>query len=545
VKIARHIGEKLAPTAAFVGLGVVLFAAAMTGPLDYDEEHYVAGAYFARDLSVYRDFVSVQPPLYTWILSAVLDVVDDWYLLTARLVTWVFGFGACALLYSLLTSCGTGRVGAFALVVGFATSPFTEGPLVETRNDIMPLCFFLAALRLCLGADGEFSRSVPRLMLSGLFAALAMAMKYTYVFAAPILAAVLLYDEHVRREANSVFTAPRTGSFLAGAALGALPLVYSLAVHRDRFVFETLQFHLTAGFDWYQSQGFGEFVTLEHKIRSLPRQVMLRGNASILVIGAVSALAVALSSRFRRISRWEPRTIALVGLFCGALVFATLAGPGAHAMYFAPVVALGALLAGRVYAAARPGIPPWLTAMLLIISLLPAATAYQRYGARVVRSADLGQWTGVQTHRSAVRIAQMLAQHGVSGHVATLFPVVVMDANRVLPEFAAGPFFFRSADIYSAEQVAQLHGVGPATLETLFAVSPPAAIVGGFGPFRFKWNPSMDAALIDYARRSGFVRVADDWTLNGYRNGQVWIGPANQEAAPRTSNNGTPRGIQR
>ena len=37
------------------------------------------------------------------------------------------------------------------------------------------------------------------------------------------------------------------------------------------------------------------------------------------------------------------------------------------------------------------------------------------------------------------------------GHVATLFPVVVMDANRVLPEFAAGPFFFRSADAYSAE----------------------------------------------------------------------------------------------
>ena len=143
----------------------------------------------------------------------------------------------------------------------------------------------------------------------------------------------------------------------------------------------------------------------------------------------------------RRIFRWEPRAIALVGLFCGALVFATLAGP--HAMYFAPVAALGALLAGRVYAAARPGIPPWLTAMLLIISFLPAAPAYQRYGGWLVRSADLGQWTGIQTHRSALRIAQMLAQQGVSGHVATLFPIVVIDANRVLPEFAAGPFFFR------------------------------------------------------------------------------------------------------
>jgi hypothetical protein len=196
----------------------------------------------------------------------------------------------------------------------------------------------------------------------------------------------------------------------------------------------------------------------------------------------------------------------------------------------APVAALGALLAGRIYAAAQPRMPAWLTAMMLVASLLPATPAYQRYGRWLARSADLGQWTGIQTHRSAVRIAQMLAQQGVSGHVATLFPTVVIDANSVLPEFAAGPFFFRSADSYPAEQVAQLRGVGPATIDSLFAVSPPAAIVAGFGPCRFKWNPPMDAALIDYARRSGFVRVADDWAVNGYRNGQVWVRPPRQGA---------------
>ncbi len=528
MKIARRRAERLAPAAAFVGLGVVLFAAAMTGPLDYDEELYVAGAYFARSLSVYRDFVSVQPPTYTWVLSAVFDLVGNWYLLTARLVTWVFGLGACALLYSLLASWGTGRVAAFALVLAFVTSPFTQGPLVETRNDIMPLFLFLAALRLCLDANGEFSRTVPRLVLGGFFAALAGTTKYNYLFAAPILAAALLYDEHVHRGANRAFSAPRTGSFLAGAALGALPLVYSLVIHQDRFVFETLQFHLTAVSDWYRAQGYGELLTLEHKLKSLPGRMILRGNASMLIIGTLSALALALrrSRDSRRIFRCGPRAIALILLFCGALGLATLSGPAPHAVYFAPVAALGALLVGHVYAAARPGIPQWLTSMVLIISLLPAAPAYQRYGGWLVRSTDLDQWTGIQTHRSAVRIAQMLAQRGLSGHVATLFPVVVMDANRVLPEFAAGPFFFRSADAYSAEQVAQLHGVGPATLETLFAVSPPAAIVAGFGPFRFKWNPPMDAALIDYARRSGFVRVADDWSVNGYRNGQVWVRPA-------------------
>jgi hypothetical protein len=124
-----------------------------------------------------------------------------------------------------------------------------------------------------------------------------------------------------------------------------------------------------------------------------------------------------------------------------------------------------------------------------------------------------------------LRIAELLAQHKVSGHVATLCPIVALDANEVRPEFSAGPFFFRSADRYSPYEITQLHAVGPATLERLFAAAPPAAIVAGFGPFRFKWNPPMDAALTDYAKRAGYLPAAQNWRVGGYRNGQVWVRP--------------------
>ena len=519
------VSEQLVLIAAFAGLAVVLLASAMTANLDYDEEQYVAGAYFARGLSVYRDFISFQPPPYTWILAAVYDAVSGWYLLAARVVTWVFALGSCMLLFSLLLAFGTGRIGAFVLVLGFVTSPFALGPLALTRNDIMPLFFVLAGLRFCLGPGGELTPSAPRTMASGFFLALSAATKYSYVFAAPVVAAALLYDEYIRRDPNRAFSASRAGSFVVGATVGILPLLYSLAVHQDRFVFLTLEFHLTAVYDWYRVQGYGELLTLQHKMKSLPRQLLRHGNATILFIFVCFVFAAAFkkSRNPRHLFRWSPGVIALVGLFCGALIFATFVGP--HAMYFAPVTALGALLAGRVYAMATPEIPRALTAMLLIVSLVPAAPALLRYGRQLIRSTDLAEWTGIQTHRSAVRIARILAQHGVSGHVATLFPTIVMDVNRVLPEFAAGPFFFRSADTYPAERVAQLHGVGPTTLENLFAVSPPAAIVGRFSSFRFKWNPPLDAALIDYARRSGFVRVADDWAINGYRYGEVWVRP--------------------
>ena len=428
---ARLISEQVALPAALVGLAVVLFAAAMTTNLNYDEEQYVAGAYFARGLSLYRDFISFQPPPYTWILAALFDALGGWYLLAARVVTFVFAFGTCVLLFSLLISFRTGRVGAFALLLGFLTSPFTVGPLVLTRNDIMPLFFFLLGLRLWLGPDGEISRSAARIMLSGFFMALAVATKYSYVFAPPVVGAALLYDEYVRGEAKWPFSAPRTRWFLAGATLGVLPLIYSLAVHQERFVFSTLLFHLTAVHDWYRSQGLGELLTLQHKVKSLPRQIIRHGNATIFFIFAFSAIALTFTFRrswaLWRTYRSDPRAITLLVLFFSALGFATLVGP--HAMYFAPVTALGMLLTGPIYAAARPSIPRWLTATLLIISLAPAAPAFMRYGRLLLRSADLGQWTGIQTHRSAIRIAQILAQHAVSGHVATLFPIVVMDVN--------------------------------------------------------------------------------------------------------------------
>ena len=214
-----------------------------------------------------------------------------------------------------------------------------------------------------------------------------------------------------------------------------------------------------------------------------------------------------------------PLDIALeFGLVFGALVFAIIVGP--HPMYYAPVAALGALLAGRVCAGARSSIPRAVFAALLIISLLPAIPAFARYHWLFKQSINPEHWVGVQAHRSAVHISRILAQRGVWARCDAL------SDGRAGRESSPSGIRRRTvsggADAYAAERVAQLHGVGPATLDALFASSPPGAIVAGFGPFRFN---GMDAALIDYARRSGYVIVSDDWTVTGYKNGQVWVRP--------------------
>jgi hypothetical protein len=116
------------------------------------------------------------------------------------------------------------------------------------------------------------------------------------------------------------------------------------------------------------------------------------------------------------------------------------------------------------------------------------------------RSTELSQWTGIQTHphRSAVQIADILGSREISGHVATLFPIVVLDANQALPEFATGSsFLVRTA-------------IPPSTSRERAAWARPRWIVSSLHRrSRPSWRASascdsqfMDTALIEHARRA-------------------------------------------
>ena len=563
-----------------VGLGIVLFAAAMTADMNYDEEQYVSGAYFARSLSIYRDFISFQPPVYTWIVSMALHVASPWYLLAARVVTGILSVGTSLLLVSLLLSVGTGRLAAFALVLAFVASPFMEIPLATARNDIMPLFFLLLGLRFFFGRRWEIARGAGRQLGAGFFLVLAACTKYTYAFAAPVLALAVLWDSYGARKQNErLLSVVPVLWFLVGAAAGALPVLYELLVNFRNFVFSTVVFHTTAGLIWYRDQGLGYLLSHRSKLYGIVQVFTSGGNATLLIVAAGGALCPLLSRdpgmfRNRRrpfgplivlaalfavgcILAYVPtlsRTIylapvAALGALCVGMLYwavrppiprplatllATLFGAGvilaylpyvptsAHTMYFAPVAAVGTLCVGMLYSTVRPAIPRLLAAGLLALALLPTVSAFARYGELLARSTNVREWTGVKVHRSAMAIADLITKGGASGHVATLFPMTVLDANAVRPEFASGPFFFRSADAFSAEQIAQLHGVGPKTLDTLFAVSPPAAIVGGF-QFK-KWNSRMDEPLIEYAKRNGYRKVAEGVGIQAYPEGEVWGG---------------------
>ncbi|HZP88907.1 MAG TPA: hypothetical protein VFB54_19000 [Burkholderiales bacterium] len=99
------------------GSAIVSFPAAVTADADCDEEHYIASGYFARELSLHRDFISFQPSPYTWMLAAVLSVVDRRYPGTARIVRCIFSVAIARLPFSFTRTHGAGRLAAFVLLL--------------------------------------------------------------------------------------------------------------------------------------------------------------------------------------------------------------------------------------------------------------------------------------------------------------------------------------------------------------------------------------------------------------------------------------------
>jgi 4-amino-4-deoxy-L-arabinose transferase-like glycosyltransferase len=500
--------------AAFGVLGIVLFASAMVAPLPYDEEQYIAGSYFAMTLSPYRDFISLQPPLFTWLHAALFALSDGWYVLTARIAAAVLGITVCVLLYSLLRSLGADRFASFVLVLAFVTSPFLRDALGHARNDLLPLCLLLAGWRLMLAGDGTLTPSAARLAATGLAFSLATTAKYSYVFAAPIALAALVWLHWPRRPWRDRAVL----GYVACAALGVLPLGVELAWHGERFVWETVRYHMEAMVGYYQEQGQGELLDLAGKLDLLVLRLGRYGSAALAAV-IVGAMAIVASRHRERALAREPVLLTLVAMLIAATLLALRVGP--HAMYFVPSAALATLIAARLYAEASDAIARRTMVAFLVLCLLPAAPVFLRYGAHLKRALDPARWVGMEAHASAQRVAQLMAEHGATGHVATVWPTLVLDAHTVRPEFSAGPFFFRSADRDSPERVFALRGVGPATLEKRFASDPPGAILGGFGPFDLFNN--IDAPLLEYAKRHGYRLVAPNWKAAGYENGQLWV----------------------
>ncbi len=474
-------------------LGIVLlFTNAMTSYPTYDEDQYIAAGVLAQTLLPYRDFAYLQAPLYPFVLAAAFKLSGGYYLLTARLLTFALATGAASLLWRILRRLGASPGLAALLLLACITSPFVAAPLSTTRNDALPLALLLAGLAVLPGVGGQGGWA-GRFAAAVLFG-LAAEAKVSYVFAPIALGLHALGSPRARLL-----------PVVLGTMLAAVPAGLCALIAPDAFRFGLLDYHLTAPIDWYSSQGRAEALLIGSKLRSLAHWLVTGGNATLLL--GIAGAAV--------LGRRAGANGLLPMLAIGALLFGFIPSPSWD-MYYAAVPPMLALC----IADWQPNLlrqPPRSPARLIIaLAATPAMVAAVLEIPSFALLADRSAWVGLEAHRIGMAIRQALPQ---AGDVATLSPRLVLDGAPVRPEFATGPFVFRSGALYGADRLHRMHALSPSTLDAALDADPPAAIYAGLFP-QF-WLQPMDAALIRYAEREG-------WPVQwiGPSGARLWVRPA-------------------
>ena len=476
---------------------VLLFGAAMTRPVTYDEDQYIAAGVFAQTLLPYRDFTYLQAPLYPFVLAAAFKLSGGWYLLTGRLVTFVLALGSAGVLWGLLRRLGADRLLASVLMAACLASPFLTAPLSNTRNDALPLALFLAGLSVHLRAGAFPGRALAALLLG-----LAVEAKVSYVFGPLALGVHALFAP---RE--------RLAPVLLGTALAALPAVLCGWAAPEAFRFGLLDFHLAGPADWYGREGLGAQLGLPARAMVFVDWLTFGGNLTLVAIPG--ALAIVATARHRK---WKRPGRLLVGLLAAATLLALLPAPG-WPMYFAATAPLLACCAAHLWRVTEHTASARRKRILVLVAALPAVPVLALNAADLPDLLQRDRWVGVQAHATAATLHDALATAGhPGGEIATLFPRAVMDRNPVRPEFAAGPFVFRSGDVWPAGRLARLHALSPGTLPAAFDAAPPAAIYAGLYPTA--WRTAMDGALIGYAEKHGWRLVH-----TGADGGRLWVRP--------------------
>lgn len=503
-------------------IALMLFAAAMTGGITYDEDQYIAAGAMARDARLYADFVHLQPPFYPLLLSVLFGITDGHYLLAGRLLTWLLSVASFGLLFGLLARLGAGRLLAALLVTACAASPFLSGPVSNTRNDILPLCLLLWGVALYLRADDRAAPFRASLLLAGLCIGLAATTKLSYIFG-PV--AVVLHAL-LRREGPAGATpGARLLPLLAGLGVAASPGFYHLALAPEGFVYGLVEYHLAAPIAWYEGEGTPALLHAAGRGAFLAELLLLGGNGTLTVLVLVFAAIRQMQRRTARLPADAGARSAdglILGLLGGALLCGFLPRPS-WPMYYAPVAPLLACWVASQHGRIRATGSHRLLPSMLCLALVPTASAFGPQIAAVAKLPAVGEWPGVAVHRNALAIRDAIRAAGGAGDVATLFPIHVMDANRVWTEFASGPFFFRTANLLPPDRIARLRGTGPQDLDRLFAAEPPAAIFGGV--YADRWRAPMDAALLAYAERHGYALVRQDIAAGGATGGRLYLRP--------------------
>jgi hypothetical protein len=482
--------------AALVFCGSLIWATAIHTGLNHNEQMYVAAARLWWRFRLYSDYAYLQAPLLPIVNAGLFAIAGhEHLLLIARLHVAFWSLVAVGSAYELgrRLSGGWRAVGLGAAIALCSHRVFLSN-VAESSNYMMPLALaMLSLLGIVIAVDETAAgrRTAIWCGCSGLAIGLAVSCKSFYVLPALGLGAMAF-------ACNRAFVR----HWLAGAAIGVLPILFYAVGDPSGFYFGNLGYHF-ANTKYRRVTGSTLPMDNTEKLRFLRN--MWAQPFLISVTGyAVSAFLFlhhgALATQPGRIFAiaW-PLTL----FACSAALLPT----PSYVQYFAAPFAF-LLMTAIAATGLRAGL--WRSAFVALCVL----------GAAVAPSTR-GLAKSLQRSSAPARVeaeAKKLRQHircARETYVATLSPILPLEAGcSIYPELATGPFAFRVADESPRHVQADLNLIGSSRLRDLLDEKPPDAILVGF-------EPKHDRVFKQYAEERGYVEVEETFL----KRGRLWIGP--------------------
>jgi hypothetical protein len=477
---------------SLLGLSFLLFSI-MMGGFSHDENQYVLGAYFSQQHHIFKDFMSLQPPLYTVLLSKLFLIFAKFgYLLVERLMSFAFASGSLLLFYFILrTVLQNSRAIAliFSLFLVF-DSIFYEVACKAGRNDFMPLFFSLLAVLLMLKPSRGVARWEFKLAAAGLCIAIAVGTKLSYVHMP--LAALIFLAFWPRQMAMSIRFSRQVLPLVGGGLVGLLFISLFAANDITAFIYGLFEYHQS-----YEAKHTGKVVV---HVLTQPSVIGLAILALFMFVYIVrSGLTREFCVHVFDSGQWLFWLILLIGFSVAMLP------PLNFSQYYLPIVPFYIFCVASVFAFPQLRMLEPLKYVIFFVAIFTCFPNFMQIAQEhALRLLERKYWTPLAVLDRSRRVDAILDAAGVSGKIATLSPALLIESKHgFYLELATGPFFYRVSDRMPLDRVERLHGTSPTALPALLSADMPAAIFGGR-------EHKLDTTFFEFAEVHGYRRVDID-----------------------------------
>ncbi len=477
---------------SFLAIVLLLLARAFARDLNHDEEQFIAppALLLHGGLLPYRDYPCFHTPDLIFVFAALFATTTH-YLLAAR----AFNAFCAALLLLLLFAFAVRRFRALAernwfvglgFVLLLSLNPFFRFTAGRAWNHDLAVLALVASFLAFLRVE-KSARPWLWLALCGAGVGLAAGTRISFApMVAPFAVAVLFFPISGRKKIVSLTI---LGS---GMAVALLPVVVLFSIAPRQFIFDNFTYNGAINL-LYREATVPREITFWNKL-SVPFQLFLRSPSDILLIGGFVWFALRPWWRSGRDGWRKDRELSLLVLLLPFIFIGSWAPTPSYRQYYYPFVLF--LLLGNIIGLARERPFRLRTVRLLwltvIVSLLEALASLPSSLGRLAPSA----WPVFSAHEKSEVIAALVPR----GRVLTLAPIFPLEAGReIYPEFATGPFAWRTASFIGPRERAIFGFVAPADLEGYLAADPPAAVLTGFEHHEY------ELPLLCYARSHGYV----------------------------------------